>query len=191
MVDADNISDSDLTDLMMGHYRDNWPSIADQFSRAINSYDIDDEAKDTFAEALSAHGCEFYRCPPRLLFPEIERVARAEIHGGAMDKMASKNRLREQISQLSPQDMAATGLMGTRFYSKLVEHLYAHVHDAEALEKMTLDPIPNRHVTVHGLASYKSLQSSVNSLILSDFIFHAISTIKRLELEDAELLLDS
>jgi hypothetical protein len=90
------------------------------------------------------------------------------------------------IGGLTPREMASSGMMGIRFYSKLVEHLYAHLKDEEALHKVMLDPVPNRHATVHGYASYKSLQTSVNSLILTDFIFRAISTIKELAIKNPQ-----
>ena len=186
-IDDDELSEKALSVLVETHYRDNWQSIRSSFANAAQEYDIDEEAKETFLEALAAHEAGLHRCPARLLFPEIERVSRREIHGGAMDKIASQGRLRDAIGGLIPAEIAESGVYGIRLYFKLSDHLYAHVKDAESLAKILADPsVPNRHAALHGYASYDTFQTSINALIIADFLFQAISTIKRLAREDAQ-----
>lgn len=160
-------------------YESEWGKVSTSLRKGIETCDLDQEAKDCFFEALVAHGAGLYRCAPRLLFPEIERVARVELHDGALDKMASQNRLIEAIGDLTPRDMATTGVSGLRFYKKLTEHLYLHLKDAERVAIAAADPVPNRHAVVHGVVSYTSAKSSINAVLVADYLFQAVSTIKR------------
>ena len=184
-IEDESLGEDAVSSIVEAHYRENWHAVKGAFLNAVLEYEIDDEAKETFREALLAHEARLYRCSPRLLFPEIERVSCAEIHAGAMDKIASQATLREAIGGLTPAEMASAGVYGIRLYFKLSKHFYAHIKDTESLAQVLSDPtVPNRHATVHGYASYSSFQSSINALILTDFLLGAISTIKRLEQED-------
>ena len=169
-----------LNEAVHAYYQEQWENVREDFAAGISSCDIDDEAKQTFAEALAAHSAGLYRCAPRLLYPEIERVARLEIHGGALDKMASQDRLRQLVGELCPADMASTGVPGLRFYRALTEHLYAHMKDADAVTLAASNPVPNRHAALHGIVSYRSERSSLNAIIVADYLFQAISVLKRL-----------
>src|ERR1051325_6899853 len=60
------------------HYIENWDGIHSEILTRVESYDINDETKETMREALDAHGAKLYRCVCRVLFPEIERVVRVE-----------------------------------------------------------------------------------------------------------------
>lgn len=164
--------------LVADHYRSEWPSLAAEFDRRGQGYSIDDEAKAAFREGLVAHGTGLFRCAPRLLFPELERVARSALHGGALDRVASQARLREAIGSLTPADLSDSGVYGLRLYGKLTEHLYENVKDDAALARVQADPVPNRHAAVHGLVAYNSAKSSMNAIIMADYLFQAISTLK-------------
>lgn len=167
------------------HYRRDWQRISAVMLEEIQACDLDQEAKDTFGEALAAHGYGLYRCAPRLLYPEIERVSRIELHGGALDKMASQQRLVQAIGGLTPAEMASTGVAGLRFYKKLTEHLYLHLKDPSIVEAARADPVPNRHAAIHGLVSYTSAKSSLNAILVADYLLQAVSTIKALAREGA------
>ena len=58
------------------YYRTHWDHIRQDIESRLDHYNIDEEAKATFREALSAHSTGYYRCVVRLLFPEIERMFR-------------------------------------------------------------------------------------------------------------------
>lgn len=187
LVEAEPASLEDLDARIEEYYRTEWPAIREDFAQRVGLYEVDDEARAVFAEALAAHDAGLFRCPARLLYPEIERLARKEIHGGAMDKMASQDRLREAIGGLTPNEFPGAGIAGLHFYRKLTKHLYANINDKDALERISADPVPNRHATVHGLATYSSFKSSINALIVADYLFRAISTIKQLETDQSAL----
>lgn len=178
--------DAEATDLQIhAYYENGWQELGAELIAGIRECDLDKEAEATFTEAVSAHGSGYYRCPPRLLFPEIERVSRKEIHGGALDKMASQPRLLDAIGSLTPGEMSSTGVAGLRFYRKLTEHLYMHMKDEVALGAALIDPVPNRHAAVHGIVSYSSAKSSLNAILVADYLLRAIATLKRVAKEDA------
>jgi hypothetical protein len=171
---------------VQSHYEEQWAEVSADLSAGIEACDLDREAKDCFLEAIAAHGAGLYRCAPRLLFPEVERVARIELHGGALDRMASQQRLVGLIADLTPAEMASTGVTGLRFYRKLTEHLYENLKDPESVAVAAADPVPNRHAAIHGIVSYTSAKSSLNAVLVADYLLQAISTIKRLAAEDSE-----
>ncbi len=47
-----------------------------------------------------------------------------------------------------------------------------------AMERFAQDPVPNRHAAVHGLVSYSSMQNSLNTIFMADYIFQVISFLK-------------
>ena len=185
LLDDEALCGDALNEAIEAHYQENWPSVRASIEAAISGYSIDNEAKATFGEALAAHEAGLYRCVARTLFPEIERVSRAEIHGGAMDKIASQPKLQEAISNLCPSDIARDGISGMRLYNKLIDHLYVSMPTPERVEAIAAEPVPNRHAAVHGYVAYNTLRHSMNALIIAEYLFHAITVIMELE-EKAE-----
>jgi hypothetical protein len=61
--------------------------------------------------------------------------------------------------------------------------LYLHLRKADRIAVALADPVPNRHAAIHGLVSYTSLKSSLNAILVADYLLQALSTIKRLALE--------
>lgn len=189
---AEDIEDASATDWAIHeYYHDNWAQLGSALIADVADCDLDGEAKAAFAEAVTAHGAGLYRCAPRLLFPEVERVSRKEIHGGALDKMASQQRLVEAIGGLTPAEMSSTGVAGLRFYRKLTEHLYMHMKDEAAVALAIADPVPNRHAALHGIVSYASPKSSINAILAADYLLRAISTIKHLRAADPSEMPDA
>jgi hypothetical protein len=181
LLDDDALSGEALNEAVEAYYIENWPSVKCSIEEAIADYTIDDEAKATFRETIAAHEAGLYRCVARTLFPEIERVSRAEIHGGAMDKIASQPKLQEAISHLCPSDIARDGISGMSLYRKLIGHLYVSLPTPERVAAMAAEPVPNRHAAVHGYVAYNTLRHSVNALIIAEYLFHAISVIMALD----------
>lgn len=181
LLDDEGLCKEKLNEAVECYYRENWPTVRASIDEAITGYAIDAEAKATFTDALAAHEAGLHRCVARTLFPEIERVSRAEIHGGAMDKIASQPKLQEAISRLCPSDIARDGISGMRLYHKLVDHLYASMPTPERVQAIAAEPVPNRHAAVHGYVAYNTLRHSMNALIIAEYLFHAITVIKELE----------
>ena len=190
LLDDEALCGEALNEAVEAYYVENWPSVRASIQEAISGYSIDDEAKATFGEALAAHEAGLYRCVARTLFPEIERVSRAEIHGGAMDKIASQPKLQEAISNLCPSDMARDGISGMRLYNKLIDHLYVSMPTPERVEAIAAEPVPNRHAAVHGYVAYNTIRHSMNALIIAEYLFHAITVIMTLD-EQAEAIIEA
>lgn len=157
------------------HYIDNWSEVRATFDSHIELYAIDDEAKWVFQEALTVHETGAYRAVSRLLFAEIERLTRAELHHGALQGFTSQPRLKEIASHLCPAELNPSGLRALELFQRLDDHLYAKVNTPEALERARRDPVPNRHAALHGLVAYDSRINSLNALIMTDFVFQVLS----------------
>jgi hypothetical protein len=108
------------------HYGDNWQQIEDTLAARVASYLIDDEAKETFREALASHRMGHFRSVVRLLFPEIERVATSD---GTLREFAKANGLKkpyrvfqELAGELPLSEMGGYG--GFVLFERLYDHLY-------------------------------------------------------------------
>lgn len=162
------------------YYREKWRDLRRDIESRIAEYEIDTEAKATFDEALIAHEAGLYRCVCRVLIPEIERVARKELHDDRMDRITNQERLQELAGKLPLRSVAGPrGLYNLNLYRRLSNHLYAHVTTDEDRIRFARDPVPNRHAAVHGLVAYSSMQSSLNAIFLADYIFFVITVQKR------------
>ena len=128
----------------------------------LADYHIDDEARETFREALSAHEAGLYRCVCRVLFPEIERTIGAGFR--------SKRLLEELIGTGDLADYAFRERFGYVFFGRLAKHVY----QSGKREDFERDPVPNRQAAIHGLVSYSTHKHSMNMLILTDFVFQIL-----------------
>lgn len=187
----DDMAVEEIAVVIEKHYKENWCDIEAAFVERLEKIALDDEAKATFIEALTAHRHGLYRSVPRTLFPEIERVACKELYDGSRKykKENPKGGKPHELSITSLPDFAETvgelpvgDVMtidyGVALFMKLEEHLYKGVKQPEEIAKAAADAVPNRHAALHGIISYSTLQSSINALIMTDFIFHVISQIR-------------
>ncbi len=179
----DLISEADdsqrVRELLRAHYAADWEKVRVAFEAELAGYDIDREAKSCFREALDAHEGRRYRAPPRLLFPEIERIVREELFKGSVaEALTSQQALRVAAGTLTPFELGRNSVGGLRLYSKFEDHLYARIRSQDDLERARADPVPNRHAVLHGLIVYSSMQSSLNALIMTDFIFAIVNALK-------------
>jgi hypothetical protein len=177
----DLISDDEgnVSAVIEHHYRTNWTDIQQQFLKSIDTLNLDNEAKAAFSEALCAHEHGLYRATCRVLFPEIERLARIELLGGSAENIASLKELQDAAGELGLSEMVVPGLAGFALYRRLAEHMYLPVRTAEEIEKFDRDSVPNRHASIHGRVVYKTFQHSINMLVMADFLLNAIATIKK------------
>ena len=155
--------DLDLLDRRFSeYYRTRWSEIRDDMESRLEDYHIDDEARETFREALSAHEAGLYRCVCRVLFPEIERTIGAGFR--------SKRLLEKLTGTGDLADYAFRELFGYVLFGRLVKHVY----ESGSRESLERDPVPNRHAAMHGLVSYSTHKHSMNMLILTDYIFQIL-----------------
>ncbi|MDE0103554.1 MAG: hypothetical protein OXN89_14355 [Bryobacterales bacterium] len=175
-----------LRELLWQHYQERWPEVRKGIESRLMRYEVDDEAKATFFEALAAHQAGLYRSVCRVLMLEIERVSRKELHGDAIGNFTRQKLLCDLAAQLPISSVEPGGFYGLVLFKRLSEHLYQGVRDDEARQRFARDPIPNRHAAVHGLVVYSSKQNSLNVMFMADFVFQVIASLKRLKIEQAD-----
>ena len=108
----------------------------------LAEYPLDDEAKETFREALTAHGAGLYRSVCRLVFPEIERVARKELHADRMERITSQHELRKVAGGLRMPPEELGGFLRLNLFERLSNHLYADAYDEDDRQRLARDPVP-------------------------------------------------
>ena len=183
---------------LLAYYTENWEQVRTQLQTRLSSYDIDDEAKATFHEALDAHEAGLYRSVSRLLFPEFERVFRATLFEGRAGQVPYRTFVEElsgDAANLQLQDFLFAGLQDLVLFKYLTEGFRetqltgedSHRATGEYLpglavgidqtnvERARQSPIPTRHSVVHGLVTYSSKQSSLNALFIADYVFSVVS----------------
>lgn len=159
---------------MSSYYLEHWPEIRRSLEKNMKSYHVDDEAKATFDEALSAHEARFYRCVCRLLFPEIERMLRSRITNRALlYHIGSKQLLQVLIGSNSSEEISEGKFFGFLLLDRLCRHLYERV-DQNNIVDIKKDSLPNRHAAVHGFVAYSDHKHSINMLVMTDYIFHML-----------------
>lgn len=197
LLESDGLEQDQIADLIEGYYAKEWAAAEQAFPEKLADHDVDEEAKETMSEALAAHRQGMFRVAPRLLFPEIERVCSdAFFNGKRTITVPTKNgklfrlpitRLKEvweMVREMSLGDLAPYKY-SWQLFKKVKEHLYDEVGDDEAArEKYRADPVPNRHGALHGIICYKTQQTSLNTIIMADFIFHLVSQLKKYAVEE-------
>ena len=152
------------------YYRTRWREIRDDMESRLEDYHIDDEARETFREALSAHEAGYYRCVCRVLFPETERM----ISAGSPH---SKPMLKKLTGTGDLADFAFRERFAWVLFGRLVNHTYEWVDPVDR-ERFERDPVPNRHAAMHGLVPYSTHKHSMNILILTDYAFQILPPMK-------------
>jgi hypothetical protein len=167
-----DLDQAGLSFILEDYYKNNWTSIRNKIEHKLEKLNIDDEAKETFREALSVHQNGFYRATTTLLFPEIERLFRKILMNGSLNQFASLKEAREVLSNTNFPNFN-DGYRRTIFSQaiNIYYHTYAPVKTLEDISKFELDSVPNRHACIHGLVKYKSMHTSLNSLFLAEFVY--------------------
>ena len=155
----------------------------------IPSDGIDDEAKATFREALDNHEAGRYRSVSRVLFPEFDRVFRAELFDGRAGQISFKKFVGEltgENANLGLDDFLISGIQDMVLFDYLTKDvksagpgLAVDVQNETNVERAKRSPIPTRHAVVHGLVAYSSPQSSLNAIFIADYVFSVLSVAQR------------
>lgn len=170
-----------LHTLLSRHYTEKWVEIRREIEVRVMQYDVDDEAKATFHEALEAHEAGLYRSVCRVILPELERISRKELHGDSMNESVTGQKLfRELTGKLPFGSVDPVGFYSFQLFRRMSEHLYEHISSENDRKRFELDPVPNRHAAVHGLVVYSSMQNSLNALFMAEYIIQVIHTLKNL-----------
>ena len=168
-----------LTDHLSSYYQERWSQIHQDVQSRLLRYDVNDESKATFREALDAHAAGLYRCACPALMLEIERVSRIDLHHGTFETITSQHLLTQIVAELPLSSFAPRGFYGLTLYRRLSRHLYEHISDSQTRDRFARDPVPNRHASVHGYVVYSSMQHSLNMIFMAEFIFQVISLSKK------------
>src|SRR3546814_650436 len=150
-IEADKAA---IGDLLKRHYSENWPAVKRKFIAKLAAYDFDEEAKETFLEALNLHEAGHYRAVVHLVFPEIERVARKDFYSGKMKGFASLKEVQEAVMGSYYLPTFESHQYALSLYNRIVSHLYQHVDTDDDIERCKNDPVPNRHAMIHGYVAY-------------------------------------
>lgn len=162
------------------HYRNNWSAVKAHFLAKLANCNVDDEAKETFTEALELHEIGHYRAVVRLLFPEIERVALIEFYDGIPKGIASLKDVREAAENNLGFSSFGSVQYSFNLYHRVSKHLYENASDVAAVQKYATDPVPNRHASLHGLVIYKKVNNSLNAIIMAEMMLWIVSDLKEL-----------
>lgn len=178
---------SQIQAFMIALIEERWADVSDCLMETVKRSKVDGEAVATFKEALDAFGHGHYRSVVRVLFPEIERVARDTVYGGSrhdwsIDEGKEKRglntglgALRESLMQHLPAGLGSYADFGFALTQKMDSHLYCYVGSKpEDLAAMQADPVPNRHASQHGYVTYSSAQNAYNALCMTAFMFETI-----------------
>ena len=167
-----------LGETLSQYYSEMWPEVRHNIDRRLNQYNVNDEAKETFREALNAHESGLYRSVCALLIPGIERVSRIELHENRLDRIASQHELRELAKRLPISAVDPGGFFTYQLYKRLDKHMFEHIDEERDRQRLAHDPVPNRHAIVHGYVVYSTMQNSLNAIFMADFVLQLISVMK-------------
>ena len=178
LVDACDTDPEALRLGLLQFYEERWPEVRQQIQRRLPAYELDDEARATFDEALDAHEAGLYRCVCRLLPPEVERLARIGLHGDKGKPRSSQPKLRRLAGSVRVSSITPRGLLALNLLRRLQTHLYEPVRPGRDRKRFEQDPVPNRHAALHGLVAYSSMQNSLNSIFMTEYLFQVITALK-------------
>ena len=163
------------------YYNHHALDIVKDINARLGNYEIDDEAKATLREALSAHQYGLFRCVCRVSPPEIERVIREDWLAIQDVTTLKPSLLKGKINERSLSDFAIDGPHDLELFGLLTFHLFSWVKDLETVNR---EPTPNRHAATHGWLPYSSAQSSLNSIICMDYVFRLTTSFKLAKREE-------
>lgn len=156
-------------------YENNWENIRQDIEGRLDTYNISEESKATFREALSAHRLGHYRCVCRVLFPEIDREFRIHFFNDAAGSISSKRMLERLTTRGLLENFLPREAYGWMLLDRLVHHLYEPVDD-DNRARYERDYVPNRHASIHGLVRYATFKHSINMIIMADYIFQVFTS---------------
>ena len=194
--------DAQIQRVISAHYDDNWVDVRWRIEQRLSTYEGDDEARATFQEALDDYEAHRYRSVCRVLFPEIERLARTQIFDGQLviPSNVLVKRLVDRESGMGLKDFWFDGFYDLCLFEYVTQHisdrewetpkgepqpipqgLYTQVKKSHQLDAALASPIPNRHAAIHGLVAYRTKQNALNAIFIADYMFAVISRLVQMK----------
>ncbi|MDG4647281.1 hypothetical protein P6F26_02390 [Roseibacterium sp. SDUM158017] len=163
---------------VVSFYKESWDAAEEKFRIDLEEYDVSDEAKRAMHDALICHRHELFRSVVLTLLPYVEMEFRKAFQIDVGGHAASLQELRDIVWKV-PAGIVLSHAAPMDLLEILDAHLYEKVKTAEALSRFQADQIPNRHAAIHGLIEYSSLENSLNTLIVADYVFFIISQLRK------------
>ena len=173
----EGIDDSDFNELLLSYYRDNWAQVRKMIEGNLSTYPVDGETKAAFVEALDAHEHGLYRSVCRNLITEVEHVVRIDLYGGKVGSFSVKKQIGDDFGIL-PVSILPDLKVGFIGYFYLQDHLYDNINNEVDRNRFINHQIPNRHAAIHGLLTYQTLQNSLNSIFMVEYLLQLLSARK-------------
>lgn len=164
--------------LIEKYYKENWAEIKSDFANSFLSYSLDEVAISEILKVLELHENGDYRLVPLSVFPSLESLVRKHVEQKDIATVTSMKCARDLASTMYISDLNEFD-HGMFLFKIFDEHVFENMNDASKLEELKKTDIPNRHAALHGYISYNSLRSSINTLIIADFILFIISQISK------------
>lgn len=161
-----------LNDMISAYYREHWAEIRSGIEDRMETYEIDEEAKETIREVFSAHESGNYRSVCRTLFPELERMIKRSFFDDA-GRVRTADMVRKLADQLAVGEALSREGFCLVTIGRHVKHMYAQVDDEERY-RFEQSSIPNRHAALHGLVSYSTHKHSMNMIIMADYLLQIL-----------------
>ena len=183
------------------YYLENWSYVRHAIEQRLDKYAIDKDAKAALTESLDGFEAGNYRSVCRVLFPEIERVARKELFNDKLDisPRAPVEHLVGRDCSMHLEDFLVDGPRDLCLFGYMTEHLRAerdpasdmpssqglntHVNTVASYDAAQSNPIPNRHASLHGLVPYQSNKNALNTIFITDYMFAVFSRVIRKRIE--------
>ena len=156
-----------LDEVLLAHYAKNWQGIKTKLERRISGYEVDDEAKQTMLEALQGYEYGLHHLVGAPLFAAIERVLRI-----AYDRLSGRfnvGKSMEEALETWPIEVLPDIKSLGSTAEMLSNTVYKSYKSDEELSQLPAH-IPNRHATDHGAIVYSSKKTSINTLLLADYV---------------------
>ena len=185
----DNANEDDLDEAIMTYYRENWFDVRKKIELDTGQSIVDLDSREIMIQALEAHESGLYRLVSRSLLTEIERTIRVQLRGKLVEKGVNiKETILNEVDDL-PSAAFHDLTSGISQFDTLENHLYENIRDENDRSQFEESHIPNRHAAIHGLVPYSSEKSSLNSIFITDFVFHIITQVKKERIKAAAEIL--
>ena len=172
------IDSSDVTDeIILDYYRDNWVWIREIIEEDISEYLVDDDAKGALHQALVAHEKGLYRLVCATLFAEMERALRVCLYDNQVGRISIVKQIKDNFGVL-PSAVFPDRALGLVGFRQLINHVYESIPTDADRERFSDSPVPNRHAAIHGLVTYSSEKSSLNTIFIAAYFFQLLTATK-------------
>ena len=107
----------------------------------------------------------------------MEHVVRIDLYGGKVGSFSVKKQIGDDFGIL-PFSIFPDLKVGFVGYFYLQDHLYDNINNEVDRNRFINHQIPNRHAAIHGLLTYPTVQNSLNSIFMVEYVLQLLSARK-------------